>query len=128
MASIFCPHCGAKAEYNFSPPNFCYKCGLSYGGMDAAVQKHKQFSRNKNSKRDLGEEDVDVDSEDDYQDENESYFSNSTRVPRISKINVDIDISSDVRVVKFSDLMSPNYEIAQFPRGKTQSLSDLSDE
>lgn len=126
MASIFCPHCGSKAEYKFSPPNFCYKCGMSYGGISTSVQKHKQVSRSRRSQVEDADDDVEYESEED--EVGESYFSNSTRVPRISKLSVEIDTSSDVRVVKFSDLMSPSYETSQFPRGKTQNLSDLSND
>lgn len=126
MASIFCPHCGSKSEYKFSPPNFCYKCGMSYGGISTSIQKHKQVSRSRRSQVEDMDDDVDFEEED--QGGEESYFSNSTRVPRISKLNVDIDTSSDVRVVKFSDLMSPSYETSKFPRGKTQNLSDLSND
>lgn len=126
MASIFCPNCGCKAEYKFSAPNFCYKCGLPYNSGSSAVQKHKQISRSKRA--DDRDSDEDFDEDGDGDEIEESYFSNSTRVPRISKLNVDIEISSDVRVVKFSDLTSPNYEATKFPKGKTQSLSDLSDD
>ena len=126
MAFIFCSHCGSKAEYKFSPPNFCYKCGMSHGGIATSVQKHKQISRSRRSEAN------DIEDEGEYEDtedENgESYFSNSTRVPRITRLSVDIDASSDVRVIKFSDLMSPSYEATQFPKGKTQSLSDLSND
>jgi hypothetical protein len=126
MAFIFCPHCGCKAEYKFSAPNFCHKCGLPYNSGTSAVQKHRQLSRSKRLRdEDLEEEPEDIENEDDT---GESYFSNSTRVPRISRLNVDVEMSSDVRVVKFSDLISPNYEATKFPRGRTQSLSDFSDE
>jgi hypothetical protein len=124
MASIFCPNCGCKAEYKFSAPNFCYKCGLPYNIGSSAVQKHKQISRSKRT----ADEDVDFAEESEDEDVEETYFSNSTRVPRISRLNVDIEMSSDVRVVKFSDLTSPNYEATKFPKGKTQNLSDLSDD
>lgn len=99
---------------------------MSYGGISTSMQKHKQVSRSRRSQEEDVGDDVEYENEED--EVGESYFSNSTRVPRISKLNVDIDISSDVRVVKFSDLMSPSYETSQFPRGKTQNLSDLSND
>lgn len=126
MASFFCPHCGSKAEYKFAAPNFCYKCGLAYEGFSSAVQKHKKTS--KLLRGNFTEENLDNENEEQEEDDEEGYFSNSTRVPRISKISVEIDASSDVRVIKFSNLMSSNYETSAFPKGKTQNLSDLSDD
>jgi len=32
MNHIFCFNCGVKIEYNFAKPNFCSKCGASFGG------------------------------------------------------------------------------------------------
>lgn len=32
MSHIFCYNCGVKIEYNFAKPNFCSKCGTSFGG------------------------------------------------------------------------------------------------
>jgi len=32
MSHIFCYSCGVKIEYNFAKPNFCSKCGASFGG------------------------------------------------------------------------------------------------
>lgn len=42
MNHIFCFNCGVKIEYNFAKPNFCSKCGASFGGeqqSQAAVEE-----------------------------------------------------------------------------------------
>lgn len=42
MSHIFCYNCGVKIEYNFAKPNFCSKCGTSFGGQQqsqAAVEQ-----------------------------------------------------------------------------------------
>jgi|TARA_B100001094_G_scaffold111522_1_gene107336 hypothetical protein len=42
MSHIFCYSCGVKIEYNFAKPNFCSKCGASFGGeqqSQAAVEQ-----------------------------------------------------------------------------------------
>lgn len=107
MANIFCPSCGSKSTYNLSPPNFCGKCGLPYiqNKTYSARLSQSRFS----SKKVLQQENDD-DFEDLEDDENQSlgssYFSDSSKVPRITKLNVDIDSSTDVRVFKFSDLFS----------------------
>jgi hypothetical protein len=36
MKTEFCPSCGNKIEYSFSPPNFCGKCGTSLRGGQPA--------------------------------------------------------------------------------------------
>jgi hypothetical protein len=104
MAAIFCPVCGSKSEYKFATPNFCYKCGSAYNQLTNSLNLNK-----KNLIED-SYEDEDEDSGD------ESDFSNSTRVPRISRLQVEIDASTDVRVVKFEDLLNNNSSSFERPK------------
>ncbi len=96
MAAIFCPVCGSRSEYKFAVPNFCYKCGSAYN-QSATLAKQAQ------TKKIIDDDYEDEEVED---DENFADFSNSTRVPRISQLQVEIDASTDVRVVKFEDLIN----------------------
>lgn len=114
MATIFCPVCGCKSEYKFATPNFCYKCGSAYNQSAASSYNlNKNYENNNNngdSDEDDGEDDGDM-----------GDFSNSTRVPRISRLQVEIDASTDVRVVKFEDLLNSN-SISEFKKPKNLDL------
>ena len=106
MANIFCPTCGAKSTYNLSPPNFCGKCGLPYA---QTPQVNNRLSQSRlSSKRVIEQQNEDVYDDEEGDDESiaGSYYSDSNRVPRISKLSVEIDSSTDVKVFKFSDLLS----------------------
>jgi uncharacterized Zn finger protein (UPF0148 family) len=115
MGNIFCPACGSKSTYNLSPPNFCSKCGSAYNSTfitnDSDLNKRMPSRRAASSR--LQRQQVEDEEEfDDDTDESEGgarvvggYFSDSTRVPRINKIAVDIDCSTDVRTFKLSDII-----------------------
>lgn len=108
MSSIFCPSCGAKAEYQFSAPNFCSKCGRSYSNsfstqkpllrstLKAKIAQKNQEPEDPNEEF---EEDENLDSEDDVS------YSNVSRVPRLRKIDVEIDSQTDVRIFKFENFL-----------------------
>jgi hypothetical protein len=130
MASVFCPSCGFKSEYQFSAPNFCSKCGKPYLeahgiARSANLASQMRSSKFKNTKQPPQEEYDDEDIEDNS-DESES-FSNATKVPRISRLDVEIDSTTDVRVVKFEDLLNGGSSANQFPRSKNHQLGDLID-
>ena len=113
MASIFCPSCGSKSEYKFAVPNFCFKCGSAY----SQSSNSSQITRNLKTFQSKDSEPDDRDEEDEDFDEDFAEFSNSTRVPRISRLQVDIDSSTDVKIVKFGDLLNEN-STSSFKRPK----------
>lgn len=128
MASIFCPSCGSKSEYQFAAPNFCSKCGQPYAGKSF----HKKMpisAQNKLRKNQLDQQNP-IDNEDDNEEEiyAEDVFSDSTRVPRLKSLQVDIDNSSDVRVVKMSDLLNGNFEHQSLKLGQRQSIDEVMNE
>lgn len=114
MASIFCPSCGSKSEYKFAIPNFCYKCGTSYF-QTSSVNK---FSR---PIRSVISEEVDLDEDEDVEDNEE--FSNSIRVPKISKLQVEVDSNTDVRVFKFENIIENS--TSSFKRPKNLNLDNI---
>jgi hypothetical protein len=121
MAFIFCSNCGSKAEYNFSPPNFCSKCGESFSGRKSSSKIIAQ------SKPSLDIEEINEDEE--LNNDSESFFSNSTRVPRIRNIEVDISNSEiGARTVKMSDLMNGVHNQQPFKAGNRQNLNEAIDE
>lgn len=113
MGNIFCPACGSKSTYNLSPPNFCSKCGSAYNSTfitnDSDLNKRMPSRRAASSRNQEPEDD---DFEEEFDDDEGGgakvvggYFSDSTKVPRINKLAVEIDSSTDVRVYKLSDLL-----------------------
>jgi hypothetical protein len=126
MASIFCPSCGSKSEYQFAPPNFCSKCGQPYAGR-TANKKMPTSAQVKLRKTQSDEQDF-VEDDEDGESYAEDVFSDSTRVPRLRSLQVDIDNSSDVRVVKMSDLLNGNFEQQSLKLGERQSIDEVMDE
>lgn len=126
MASIFCPNCGSKSEYQFAPPNFCSKCGQPYTGRTShkkmPISAQVKLRKTQSDEQDFIEDDEDAES---YA---EDVFSDSTRVPRLRSIQVDIDHSSDIRVVKMSDLINGNFEQQSLKLGERQSIDEVMDE
>ena len=122
MGYIFCQSCGSKAEYNFAPPNFCAKCGQRY--HTNTNQSKQLLSKSKFAKQVSRIETDDSDDEDydDYDDSGESDFSDSTIVPRIKNISVEIDSSSNVRSFKLGELFESQQLSQNFPFGKRQNL------
>ena len=124
MATIFCPSCDSKSEYQFSAPNFCSKCGKSYieKYQSANLASSLKRTRNSSTKNDISKDpDEDFEEDDDFDSED---FSNASRVPRINKIQVEIDSSTDVKVFKFEDLTNQNYN-NEFKPQKGRNLNDL---
>ena len=83
MSVIYCSECGKKHEYNFAKPNFCSSCGVSFGAVKLKKQKPKEEE----------EDDYEDEDEEDFEDDGES-FTNSTRVPNIRKIQVEVETSA----------------------------------
>jgi hypothetical protein len=125
MASIFCPNCGSKSEYQFSAPNFCSKCGSAY------IEKNKKnlsVASQSNLKKNQVQDNFEDEEYEDDENQNDETFSSSTRVPRISSLKVDIDHSSDIRVVKMSDLANGNFTSSSLQLGKRQNIDEVIDE
>lgn len=124
MASIFCPSCGSRSEYQFATPNFCFKCGKSYVENKITAKLSESITKTKSSRSRMSQA-----SEEEFEDDNssnEEEFSNATRVPKLNRLEVEIDSSSDVRVFKFEDLLNGNSG-ASFPRSPNHRLDDLID-
>lgn len=71
----FCFECGQKLEYKFSAPNFCPSCGVKLGGVEKKVAEAKESVKPAIKKS--------IESEDG--------FTNSDLVPRISKLEYEIE-------------------------------------
>jgi hypothetical protein len=120
MASIFCPSCGSKAEYQFAQPNFCFKCGNPYSLSHKRTYSSLANKPSTLSKKAVIDDEIDEDDEgDDFDDDS---FSNSISVPRIRNLNVDIEASSAVRVYKIEDLGNGKINQSEFRFGRRQKL------
>lgn len=119
MAIIFCPSCGSKTPYQFAAPNFCSKCGQPYlSRSSVSLKEKKTVERNEN----VDDEDYD---DEDFNLEADS-FSSSLTVPRISRIQVDLDFStSEVKSFKFGEIFGENNAEAKFPIKRARNLNDL---
>jgi hypothetical protein len=110
MALIFCPQCGSKAEYQFAPPNFCAKCGVSYQASPSKPANLLSKRLQKPSRLAAAAQDAE-DDEEEFEDDEEggtgggSFYSDSNRVPRLRGLAVDLDHSSANRVMKIGDLI-----------------------
>lgn len=138
MALIFCPQCGSRAEYQFAPPNFCAKCGVSYqqshkpaGLLSQRQQKSPRLSSVKQAQANV--EDFDDENLDDDDEDEGSSFSDSNRVPRLRGIAVDLDHSSPNRVFKIGDLIqeaegsAPQFN-SSFRPPTRRDINDLSND
>lgn len=117
MGNIFCPVCGNKSTYNLAAPNFCSKCGSAYNStfVTDPTELNKRMSSRRSANATTQRQDPDDEEEFDDDEDGQgveggakmvgSYFSDSTKVPRINKLAVDIDCSTDVRTFKLSDII-----------------------
>lgn len=108
MANIFCPTCGAKSSYNLSQPNFCGNCGSGYNSTfqsSPTRPNNKILARQSEKQEDIEDDEIEDDENGEGSKMVGSYFSDSTRVPKINKLAVDIDSSTDVRTFKFSEIL-----------------------
>jgi len=118
MAIIFCPHCGSKSTYQFAMPNFCSKCGQAYLSKSSANLKIKKTAPDDEEDEENFEEDGDF-------DRSES-FSNSSIVPNISRIQVELDFStSEVKSFKFGEIFGENNSEQKFPIRRARNINDL---
>ena len=78
MGKIYCEECGAKNEYEINKPNFCSNCGFNF------KTKSKSNKINKASQE-----------EDEYKEDKNSDFSNASFVPKLSKLDYEVDLSSE---------------------------------
>lgn len=120
MAFIFCPSCGSRSEYKFATPNFCFKCGSAYSGSSNFTHSSKTF---KNTASKTVSDDEDIYDDEEVEEDSED-FSNSTRVPRISRLQVEIDSDTDVKVMKFEDFLSGNSN-SSFKRPKNLDIGNI---
>jgi hypothetical protein len=114
MGNIFCPVCGSKSTYNLAVPNFCSKCGSAYNSTFVATPTELTRRISSRTSVNATTQRQDPDDEEEFDDDEVveggakmvgSYFSDSTKVPRINKLAVEIDCSTDVRTFKLSDII-----------------------
>lgn len=109
MNSTFCPNCGVKHTYNYSKPKFCSGCGNPLG---AVLAQSAKASKTRSIEDDYEEEDFDPENSDaDY-------------VPRINKLEVDIESGSEYSLFSLGSLFGQNDDSAKSSRRRKASSVD----
>jgi hypothetical protein len=133
----YCLGCGAPTEYSLKKPIFCANCGNSFENNSQASQvivKKVEFQKPTIVKKvNFKEAELEYDTDDtDYNDGEEI-----TKVPNISKLQIETPLEKPVRGVKLKDLMgTATNENSKKERrkektkrvGKKQTLEDFAKE
>lgn len=98
----YCSECGNKIEYKYSPPKFCSNCGSPFG------QERKAQNATAPAKRVLGKS-----------REVEEGFTDSSEVPNITRLDVEIEFENNVLSMEGSKENGINFSVNKFrPRSK----------
>ena len=89
---MFCSNCGMKHTFNYAKPNFCSGCGGSLG----VVEKKKPVQQSTAA---------DEEGDGDYEDDEDNI---PTRVPKLSKIQVEIENNEQSTSFTLGSLFAEN--------------------
>lgn len=117
MAITFCSSCGAKHEYVGFAPNFCSKCGSSFGSK-AVQQSTAKVQRKPTAIRSSQVEDDDEDSSD------------IEELPHIESLDVEISMDGGFKAFSLEDLQrNPmQAQAKKFKAKRTDGIDGLSPE
>lgn len=112
MNATFCSNCGAKHTYTYAKPKFCSSCGTNLG-----PELKKTIATSKPS----------VDEEyDDTEDDDDGEYSNSSHVPQLRKLDIEIEKYSDSSSFTLGSIFGQADSQPAQPRRRTsQSLGDF---
>jgi len=129
----YCLNCGAPTEYSLKKPVFCANCGFSFEKTSQTSTAKVEFQKPNIAKKvNIKEAELDYDTDDDYNDGEDV-----TKVPNISKLQIETPLEKPVRGVKLKDLMgTATNENSKKERrkektkrvGKKQTLEDFAKE
>jgi ribosomal protein L37E len=109
MNSTFCPNCGVKHTYNYSKPKFCSSCGNALG---AVLTQPVKASKTRSI-------------EDDYEDEDfDPENSDSDYIPRITKLQVDIEKDSEYNSFSLGSIFGQGSEPSKTTRRRSAASVD----
>jgi len=112
MNTIFCSQCGAKHTYTYAKPKFCSGCGTSLG-----PELKKTIATSKPSVND---------EYDDVEDDEDSEYSNSSYVPQLRKLDIEIEKYSESNSFTLGSIFGQTDSHPTQPRRRTsQSLGDF---
>jgi ribosomal protein L37E len=77
MSAIYCSSCGVKHTYSYAKPKFCSSCGSPMSVEIKKPQPQRQVE------------------EEEYDDDDDPDSSNSSYVPQINKLQVDVENYSE---------------------------------
>lgn len=108
MNVTFCSNCGAKHSFTYAKPKFCSGCGFSLG---------PELKKTSASSAPIVDNDFDDEDED---------FSNSSFVPQLQKLEIDVEKYSNSNSFTLGSLFGEaNAQPAQPRRRGSQSLEDF---
>lgn len=111
MNATFCSNCGAKHTFTYAKPKFCSSCGSSLGPE---------------LKKSVAPADTIVDNEYDDDDNEDGEFSNSSFVPQLRKLEIDVEKYTDSNSFSLGSLFGEaNTQPAQPRRRGSRSLDDF---
>ena len=91
---MYCQSCGSPTEYTLSTPKFCSCCGTSFNKVTASQPKPVKKLTPK----------VEVESEEDLDDEDESDGEEVTQIPDTSKLTAHVEVDDRRRKTTIRDL------------------------
>lgn len=109
MNATFCSNCGSKHTFTYAKPKFCSSCGFSLG---PELKKATPSSASVNN--------------DDDDDDEDSDFTNASSVPKLKKLDLDIEKYSESNSFTLGSIFGQgNTQPSQSRRRTSQSLGDF---
>ena len=105
MSAIYCSSCGVKHTYSYAKPKFCSSCGSPMSAEIKKPQPQRQIE------------------EEEYEDDDPD-SSNSSYVPQINKIQVDVENYSENSSFTLGSLFGQKTEAAK-RRRRSRSVDDF---
>ena len=112
MRKLYCQSCGSGTPYSLEKPNFCGKCGLSFGSAD---EQHQNCP--KGHKGTPGVKGIPYEKEEDYHDDVKV-------VPQIDGLDIEIELPKTNKGTKLEHLMGTSDGTAQDLPFATEHLSE----
>lgn len=114
MNVTFCSNCGAKHTFTYAKPKFCSSCGFNLG-----PELKKSVAATSSN-----------DTDQDYEDEeDDGEFSNSSFVPKLRKLELDVETYSESPSFTLGSLFGEANTAPIQPRRRgSQSLGDFVNE
>lgn len=109
MSAIYCSNCGIKHEYSYAKPKFCSSCGNPMGAQPLKPTVAQRAAPDEDYEDDDGDEDS----------------SNSSYVPQLRRLQVDVEPYSEGASFTLGSLFGENSPPSQPRRNRAKNLDDF---